>query len=109
MSPRLPRLGPSGPLIHSPKPSFVAARRPGVYRDRAFQPRPLGVIGYTRRGAGAKTAQTEGAAQTMGRVLKYLFYLVLLAALALAIYAALADLPPPSTPMEAVAPDATGG
>lgn len=45
----------------------------------------------------------------MGRVLKYLFYLVVLAALALAIYAAVADLPPPSTPMEAVAPDVTGG
>jgi hypothetical protein len=45
----------------------------------------------------------------MGRVLKYLFYLVVLAGVALAIYAALADLPAPTTPMEAVAPDATGG
>lgn len=45
----------------------------------------------------------------MGRVLKYLLYLVALAVLALAVYAAVADLPPPLTPMEAVAPDATGG
>lgn len=45
----------------------------------------------------------------MGRVLKYLFYLVVLGGLALAIYAAVADLPPPSSPMEAVAPDVADG
>ncbi|MFT6774683.1 MAG: hypothetical protein ACJA1L_002397 [Paracoccaceae bacterium] len=43
----------------------------------------------------------------MGRLLKYLLYLVILAAVAVAIYAAVADLPPPQTPMEAVAPDVT--
>lgn len=40
----------------------------------------------------------------MGRVLKYLFYLLLLGAAALAVYAALADLPPPTAPVEVTAP-----
>jgi hypothetical protein len=43
----------------------------------------------------------------MGRLVKYVLYLAILAALALAVYAAVADLPPPLTPMEAAAPDVT--
>ncbi|MGG7566361.1 hypothetical protein ACQ5SO_09400 [Rhodovulum sp. DZ06] len=43
----------------------------------------------------------------MGRVLKYLFYLVILGLAALAIFAAVADLPPPTAEVEVVAPDPT--
>jgi hypothetical protein len=67
------------------------------------------VTSYTTRGAGAKTARRLKERCDMGRVLKYLFYLAVLAGLALAIYAAVADLPPPSAPIEAVAPDVTEG
>ena len=44
----------------------------------------------------------------MGRVLKYLFYLAVLGGVALAVYAAVADLSPRKAPVEVVAPDPTG-
>lgn len=44
----------------------------------------------------------------MGRVLKYLFYLMVLAALALAVYAAFADLRPPVRDMVIEAPASVG-
>lgn len=44
----------------------------------------------------------------MGRLFKYLLYLAVLAAGALAVYAAVADLPAPTRQVEIVAPDPTG-
>lgn len=44
----------------------------------------------------------------MGRLIKYLFFLLVLGAAALAVYAAIADLPAPREPISIAAPDPTG-
>lgn len=43
------------------------------------------------------------------RTIKYMLYLILLATVGFAIYAGVADLPPPTAPQQAPAPPPAGG